>query len=140
MLFRNYCLRYKVVDDLAQELKALLRQLFSKGDTDFFVNEFAFEVDKPYIYVRMGDVYPNEVARTLIKSVDIRAAASRSFELPKVHNDTVINQFAYQLSNRRYAEIELLTKVGKGVITVIDIITDNVFLKRGTADAHSYFF
>ena len=95
MLFRYNRLRYKVVDDLAQELKALLRQLFSKGDTDFFVNQFAFEVDKSYIDVRMGDIYPNEVARTLIKSVDIRAAASGGFELPEVHYDTVINQFTY---------------------------------------------
>ena len=88
----------------------------------------------------MGDIYPNEIARTLIKSVDIRAAASGGFKLPEVHYDTVVNQFAYQLGNRRYTEVEFLTKVGKGVITVIDIITDNVFLKRGTADAHSYFF
>ena len=88
----------------------------------------------------MGDIYPNEIARTLIKSVDIRAATSWGFELPEVHYDTVVNQFAYQLGNRRYAEIELLTEVGKGVVTVIDIITDNVFFKRGTTDAHSYFF
>ena len=96
-------------------------------------------------YINNGDNTLADLGKELNLSVPtvtklVGELIDDGFELPKVHYDTVVNQFTYQLGNCRYAEIELLTEVGKGVITVIDIITDNVFLKRGTADAHSYFF
>ena len=96
---------YKLSDNFAKSLKSFLRLRFNKGNGEFITDEFTFEVGDAYVHVRMADIYANEVARILVKPIDIRAATTWGFYFSKIHYNAIFDKFTYHFGNSRYTQV-----------------------------------
>ncbi len=119
--------RLRVLPEQRRQIpQGLLRAFENERNVLLVIHELALEIRDRHADVMPPYVRPDEVARRLVQPVDARPPSSRSPSLSEVLQKSVVNQFADEPRDRRYARVEFLAEFRDAEISVVDAEPQNL--------------